>query len=111
MAELEMTLEELLALPVSVDLTTAGRAFGLGRTKSFELAQAGEFPCRTIRVGVRWRVPRSAIFEALDIDPAEARLQIADSRQTVAPATPSRARRSHRGSNRVPAGDLAGDAA
>ena len=35
-----MSLDELLSLPVSVDLTTAGRAFGIGRTKSFELARA-----------------------------------------------------------------------
>jgi len=69
MAELEMTEDELLALPVSVPLVTAGRAFGLGRTKSFELAQAGEFPCRVLRVGTRYRVPRSALFDALGIDP------------------------------------------
>jgi hypothetical protein len=63
----EMTLTELLALPVSVDLVTAARAFGLGRTKAFELAQAGEFPCRVLRVGPKYRVPRSAIFEALGV--------------------------------------------
>lgn len=67
MIELEMTVDELLALPVSVGLTTAGRPFGLGRTKAFELAKAGEFPCRVIRVGNRYRVPRSAILEALGI--------------------------------------------
>jgi hypothetical protein len=66
--QLEMTIDELLALPVSVDLVTAGRAFGLGRTKAFELAGSGEFPCRVLRVGAKWRVPRSAIFEALGID-------------------------------------------
>jgi hypothetical protein len=70
MVELEMSLDELAALPVSVDLTTAGRAFGLGRTKAFNLAKAGEFPCRVLRVGIKYRVPRSAIFEALGIGPA-----------------------------------------
>jgi hypothetical protein len=67
---MKMSLDELLALPVSVDLLTAGRAFGLGRTKAFELAKADEFPCRVIRVGAKYRVPRSAIFEALGIDQA-----------------------------------------
>jgi hypothetical protein len=64
--------EEYASLPVSVDLATAGHAFGLGRTRSFELARAGEFPCRVIPVGrkadgtpVKYRVPRSAIYEAL----------------------------------------------
>ena len=70
----EMSPAELLALPVSVDLATAGRAFGFGRTKSFELARLGEFPCRVIRVGSgpnpKYRVSRSAIFAALDIDPS-----------------------------------------
>jgi len=72
MIGLEMSLDELLALPVSVDLVTARRAFGLGRTKAFELAQAGEFPCRVLRVGLKYRVPRTALFEALGVEmPAE----------------------------------------
>jgi len=65
-----MTPAELLALPVSVDLVTAGRAFGLGRTKAFELARQDKFPCRVLKVGQKYRVPRSAIFEALGIEPA-----------------------------------------
>jgi hypothetical protein len=67
-----MTKEELFALPVSVDLETAGRAFGFGRSRSFELAKAGEFPCKVIPVGhradgtpVKYRVPRSAILAGL----------------------------------------------
>jgi hypothetical protein len=61
----QMSPEELRGLPVSVDLATAGRAFGLGRTRAFELARADDFPCRVIRVGTKYRVPRSAILEAL----------------------------------------------
>jgi hypothetical protein len=74
--QIQMSMDELLSLPVSVDLATAGRAFGLGRTKAFELAKQDEFPCRVLRVGVgggmKYRVPRSAIFEALGIDPTTA---------------------------------------
>jgi hypothetical protein len=66
----EMTHDELLALPVSVDVETAGRAFGMGYTKAKELARAGKFPCRILKVGAKYRVPRSALFEALGIDPA-----------------------------------------
>ena len=54
-----MSLDELLSLPVSVDLTTAGRAFGIGRTKSFELARQGRFPVKVISVGAKYRVTRS----------------------------------------------------
>lgn len=69
MIQLEMTMDELLALPVSVDLVTAGRAFGLGRTKAFELASNGGFPCTVLRVGKKYRVPRAALLEALKIEP------------------------------------------
>lgn len=62
-----MQKDELLALPVTVDLKTAGRAFGLGRTRAYELARAGEFPCRVIPVGRKFKVPRSALLEALGI--------------------------------------------
>ena len=67
MSDLQMQKDELLALPVSVDLTTAGRAFGLGRTRAYELARAGQFPCRVIPVGRKFRVPRSALLEALGV--------------------------------------------
>ena len=67
-----MQKDELLALPVSVDLTTAGRAFGLGRTRAYELARAGQFPCRVIPVGRKFRVPRSALLEALGIEDSAA---------------------------------------
>jgi hypothetical protein len=73
--QIQMTMDELLSLPVSNDLVTAGRAFGLGRTKSFELAKAGKFPCRVLQVDKKYRVPRSAIFEALGIDPNAAQPQ------------------------------------
>jgi len=72
----QMSMDELRSLPVSVDLATAGRAFGLGRTKAFELVKQDEFPCRVLRVGagssMKYRVSRSAIFEGLGIDPITA---------------------------------------
>jgi hypothetical protein len=60
-----MSMAELQALPVSVDIVTAGRAFGLGQEKSYELAKQGEFPCPVLRVGRRYRVTRHHLFEAL----------------------------------------------
>jgi hypothetical protein len=70
-----MTEAELLALPVSVDLATAGRALGIGRTKAFELARAGQFPCKVLQVGQKYRVPRTAILAALDIEPTASAAQ------------------------------------
>ncbi len=67
-----MTLDELLALPVAVDLVTAGRAWGLGRTKAHELARAGAFPCPVQRLGNAYRVTRADLLRSLGIALAEA---------------------------------------
>ena len=56
-----MTRRELLDLPAAVDLVTAARALGIGRTKAHDLAKSGEFPCRVLRVGPRYRVPTSGV--------------------------------------------------
>jgi excisionase family DNA binding protein len=66
----QMTLDELLALPVSVDLATAARALGIGRSTSYELIRRGEFPCRVLRLGNSYRIPRADLFLALGMDPA-----------------------------------------
>ncbi|WP_433171344.1 hypothetical protein [Actinoallomurus sp. CA-150999] len=60
-----MSLAELGGLPTVVDLVTAGKALGLGRTKTYELAQAGEFPCRIIRVGKKYLVPTPELLALL----------------------------------------------
>lgn len=39
-----LTRAELLALPVTVDVPTAARALGLGRSTAYELARRDEFP-------------------------------------------------------------------
>ncbi|GGQ23700.1 hypothetical protein GCM10010140_62480 [Streptosporangium pseudovulgare] len=66
-----MSLAELLALPAAVDLVTAGRAWGLGRTKSHDLARAGEFPCPVLRLGNAYRVTRADLLRSLGIDPLQ----------------------------------------
>ncbi|MFD1547145.1 DNA-binding protein [Nonomuraea guangzhouensis] len=63
-----LTIEELLDLPATVDLPTAGKAFGIGRTKAHELARNGTFPCRVLRIGSTYRVGRAAILRSLGID-------------------------------------------
>lgn len=64
-----MTRTELLALPAAVDLTTAARALGLGRTKAQELARAGQWPTPLLRLGSAYRVPTAAILRLLEISP------------------------------------------
>jgi hypothetical protein len=60
-----MELDELLALPVSMDLVTAGRALGIGRTKAHELVRAGAFPVRVLRIGHAYRVTRADLLHVL----------------------------------------------
>lgn len=64
-----LTVDEVHALPVAVDLMTAGRAWGFGRTKSHELARAGAFPCPVLRIGNAYRVTRADLLRSLGIDP------------------------------------------
>ena len=66
-----MTLAELLALPVVVDVTTAARALGLGRSTGYELARRGECPCRVLRVGSSYRVPTADLLRVLGLTPGQ----------------------------------------
>jgi predicted DNA-binding transcriptional regulator AlpA len=71
-----MTLAELLALPVMVNIDTASRALGLGRSTGYELARRDEFPCRVLRVGSSYRVPTAELLRLLGIEPGELRLTL-----------------------------------
>lgn len=65
-----LTRAELLAFPVVVDVTTAARALGLGRSTAYELVRRDEFPCRVLRVGSSYRIPMADLLRVLGIDPA-----------------------------------------
>jgi len=66
-----MTRAELLALPVTVDIGTAARALGLGRSTGYELARRREFPCRVLHVGSSYRVPTTDLLRVLGIVPTD----------------------------------------
>ncbi|HCU94556.1 MAG TPA: hypothetical protein DHU96_18295 [Actinobacteria bacterium] len=56
--------------PARPDLMTAAAALGMGRTKAYELARCGQFPCRVIRIGEVYRVP-AGLLELLSITPED----------------------------------------
>ena len=62
-----MSREELLALPVAVDLDTGNRALGLGRSKGYELAKRGQYPCRVLRLGKAYRVVTADLLDLLGL--------------------------------------------
>jgi hypothetical protein len=63
-----MTLGELLALPLMVDIGTAARALGLSRSTGYDLARRDEFPCRVLHVGSSYRVPTVELLRVLGVD-------------------------------------------
>ncbi|MFC3573802.1 hypothetical protein ACFOZ0_11065 [Streptomyces yaanensis] len=62
-----MTREELLALPAAVDLDTGNRALGLGRSKGYELAKRGAYPCKVLRLGKAYRVVTADLLNLLGL--------------------------------------------
>lgn len=62
-----LTIDQLRALPSVVNLTTAARALGIGRTKAYQLAKCDEFPCRIMRVGKGYHVPTADLLRLLGI--------------------------------------------
>ncbi len=63
-----MGLEELLSLPTTVNVTTAGRALGIGRDKAYELIRSGSFPVRTLTLGSTLRVPTAELWKLLGVE-------------------------------------------
>lgn len=93
-----MSIAELLHLPTVVDLATAARALGMGRTTAYTLARTDRFPCKLLRVGASYRVPTAALTDLLAIDP----------RQLTTPASPGRAGQSDPAPPQAPRGRRTG---
>lgn len=79
-----LTLTEVMALPAVTDLISAGKALGIGRTRSYELARAGQFPCPVVRVGKTYRVPTASLLGLLGVGLPLAGLQPATATGTAA---------------------------
>jgi excisionase family DNA binding protein len=63
-----MGLEELMALPATVNVTTAARALGISRDKAYALIRSGSFPVRTLPLGSTVRVPTAALWKVLAVE-------------------------------------------
>lgn len=62
-----LTFSELHALPTVVDLMTAARALGIGRSKAYQLAHDGQFPVRIIRIGTNYHIPTADLLKVLGV--------------------------------------------
>ncbi|MET9450634.1 DNA-binding protein [Streptomyces cinerochromogenes] len=67
-AQTPLTFREVLDLPVSVDLRTAARAYGMCVATAYRLVALGTFPCETVRVGRRHRVLTAHLLTSLGIE-------------------------------------------
>ncbi len=63
------TVEEVAALPVVIDLVTAGRVLGMGRTTAYEAVHRGDFPVPVLRIGRRYRVVTAHLRAVLGLTP------------------------------------------
>lgn len=70
---------DVSTLPAVIDVETAGRLLGLGRSAAYQLVKDGDWPTPVLRLGRRWRVLTAPLLALLGIDgvqpsPAGARL-------------------------------------
>jgi hypothetical protein len=63
------TAEDVAGLPVVIDIVTAGRVLGMGRTAAYEAARRGDFPVPILRVGNRYRVVTAHLRDLLGVRP------------------------------------------
>jgi len=59
------------ALPPVIDVETAGRLLGLGRSAAYQLVKDGAWPTPVLRLGRRWRVMTAPLLALLGIDGLE----------------------------------------
>ncbi|TQK44463.1 hypothetical protein FBY35_5968 [Streptomyces sp. SLBN-118] len=64
-----MTLEELLALPPTVNVTTAARALGISAHKAYALIKGGMFPVEVLTLGRTVKVPTASLWGVLGVSP------------------------------------------
>ncbi|GAV38306.1 hypothetical protein [Streptomyces acidiscabies] len=67
MASHGMSVEELTALPVVIDLDTANRALMIGRSTGYTLAKQGRYPVKVLRLGNAYRVVTGDLLKLLGL--------------------------------------------
>lgn len=68
-----MTADEVRALPAVVDLPTAARVLGLGRSAAYELVRTGAWPTPVLRLGKLIKVPSAPLAELVGLATPEPR--------------------------------------
>lgn len=68
-----MTADEVRALPAVIDVPTAARLLGVGKSAAYELVRTGGWPTPVVRLGKLIRVPSAPLLQLIGLaDAAEA---------------------------------------
>ncbi len=62
------SLADLARLPPTVNVETAARVMGIGRSLAYELVRSGAFPCTVLHVGNRYLIPTASLLRILEVD-------------------------------------------
>ena len=62
---------DVSTLPAVIDVETAGRLLGLGRSAAYQLVKDGQWPTPVLRLGRRWRVLTAPLLALLGVDGLE----------------------------------------
>jgi hypothetical protein len=62
---MKSTVVDISALGPTTDVRTACRHIGISGSYGYELVKRGEFPCRVIKAGNRFRVVTASLLELL----------------------------------------------
>lgn len=53
------------SLPLTMDLVSAGKILGIGRSTTYELVRQDKFPVRVLKLGNKFRVSRADLLAYL----------------------------------------------
>ena len=67
MTGLQLTEEDILALPTVVDVPTAAAVLGIGRTAAYELIRTNRWPTRVLRMGKLIRIPTAPLLALVGV--------------------------------------------
>lgn len=67
MTTVQLTEQDVLALPTVVDVPTAAAVLGIGRTAAYELIRTDQWPTSVLRMGKLIRIPTAPLLALVGV--------------------------------------------
>ena len=61
-----MTRDELATLPALLDVPTAAKVLGIGRSLAYDLVRRGEWPTTVLHIGKLIKIPREPLIRLIE---------------------------------------------